>query len=405
MNLKSSGILLKLFCMTVSFAFFTFPQSKSASLIQADLVRIIYNNYQIIETKNIDTSSDGTIKTEITILYHNFNVPITISKNGNILEHAGVSLFRTKYSPIYSSEINNFIEREFLFFLLEDKDKIKAESKQNKVGLYKNNVSMLQSGEILYSGLLPILLNYKTFKFNSYIKGSDSSFYKVELGDTDNNTLLLIFPARVDLITGHDKVELEEQLHNMITGRFRLKPAEHSLTDIKKNIIPVPGTSIFTESGNSYYDFRSSVFYSDSLKTPVNSPVYLMETLDNLFHSLFPTDKIKIKVNQNKYAKPDYSSTLKLDSLIMVLSAENEIYTQYDNNSKDSILVTLIFLNKFLNYQHLLFFYFPIGKYFSGAEFILEAQLYGFIRTDNIGNLYGAFKEKKDKYKVKIEKK
>ena len=71
-----------------------------------------------------------------------------------------------------------------------------------------------------------------------------------------------------------------------------------------------------------------------------------------------------------------------------------DTYIGFERTGEGRLMGTLVFRNQTMDYNHLMILY-DIGRLVTAQQRTLEADLYTFIRSDNVHTLYGSYLDRK----------
>lgn len=370
----------------LSFLLFAATVSASAQIKFAS-----YNLQKMFEKLPSDCRSDLIERQECNCLVRGVEYNIACKIDKGQISKLGLRVFNDSIINNHNHTVCSFIEGELLKFILDDSKTRETRRKEDQVFLFYSN--LLQESAILRSTdpIMRVTADTKGIVIN--LKNNK---YKIEITNTNGESLLMEFPAVNSLITGMDKKELEEDLFKSL-----MIEKETFVNDFNNHFgenLYTNGDLLVSEGETFLIDGFSSRKYfiriNDSLKL-VFDPKYSVESFSNLFltgESNNQAASIKIKIKG--YDNEDKSLTMLLDKFLANFENQHEFYFGIEDSLANNLRGSLIIFNPALNYIHLCDIKTDSGTLFANHPFITVA-LYSFIPTHNIKNLFG--KEGDDK--------
>lgn len=201
----------------------------------------------------------------------------------------------------------------------------------------------------------------------------------------------LLFPKQYDLLLGYDKYELTQRLITNLSIRQ---------TDFRNAPVKWKESSLQKIRGNVFYD-RGDVFMIPQMK----SGTYLMKkgtAWSYLFNAYFPEESVLnlfSHAHQMNFLLPfslavkGYNSSAAksiglADFVSLMISEGCRPYVGIETMDSKQITGTVIYLNRDLMYEHLLYFQLPLEVFHKKDNVRIKAVLYPYIPLNNLENLY-----------------
>ncbi|MBQ8673276.1 MAG: hypothetical protein IJ511_04385 [Bacteroides sp.] len=308
--------------------------------------------------------------------------------------HIGFRLFPQQIIEQNPSPVYNFVERYLLeLALLKEDARILQALREDKVRLKIG--STLPSSNIC-SRLLSILPRVKSCP--SFIITTDNQYYTASWSEGGSNLLYLRFPIQYELLWGMNKKEVESRFHQDLlyfqeAHRQDADTASEEedaywadyLTALNDSCYLLEGECYGVESMNSnrYYKKRA-----DGRFTLLYDARYPEESVRNLFLS-GQGKRVKVSVCQRLYGrkKQEFDTTLaQLMAFFKALGCTAYIGIESMEGYRATGGLTL--LNPAAGYCHLLYFDMDLRTLIRPGDFTVKAELYGYVPTHNINNLF-----------------
>ncbi len=303
---------------------------------------------------------------------------------------------------IESPEIHSFVERKVLELLLSES------VEEVKLALCRSRCELLYNGDDYVVGSpwnlqkgIDLFRNFDKVSFNNDL----SKFYfKIEKG---GETLELIFPLNIQVVSDKNKMELELEFRDVLCYDYDIDIYSHQQPERRKSKLG----DLYTTSNN--YLFLDAVNdvtyyqYEDSQYTPVFSPKYEVESFTNMFHFANKhTRNVNLNITHLLYGNKINEYDVSLERLLAYCKAHKlNVYVGIEEKSNDMIKSCILIQDESLKYLHILYVRSKIselfGGYISGVDNKCEmlVDLYTYVPTDNIGNIFDD-----DNYKKRYNK-
>ncbi len=365
----------------------SYSQYQMVSLYLGELYKQI-NKYPF--DNNTPTLRKGNIIIA-NIIIENQSFPIIIEKNQDTIQHIGLAVFSRRDS-LPQTAITRFLERKTLEYLLTDSDKLPRLMNSDGVGFLLNSHTLGSMVFPHFSQALALLLNFKSYSVIFQEKKFVLSFESAK-----NDTLIITFPARVDLITGMDKKEMEHKL----AGRLQTLNTNYLYSKIDKTQKKKLKGTLYVREGTTYFDiFNSNIYLTqkDESFSYVFEPHYPKESIENLFQLVLPAcDSIKMDISYHIYDRIQKLNNVPLDAFNFEMMKRHNIGVYAEYSAKDTIDITVLYISREYDYTHLLYATIPVKKIFGKGSKSLNVDFYSYIRQDNVKNLFPAEKTGKRK--------
>lgn len=381
---------------------------------ESDQVAYLYGHYDLGKATPLDTMHVPGASTSSIILYAApQGIPGLLAakvKDGKHVQHVGLHLFSGEESAAFEV-VGQFIER----FLLQ----VYARALSPKMSL-----SLLQSQQIAIqingytlgdsdgvSNDVRVLTEYLmkerscTLDWRAY-----TYFFTCETDDYD--LIELQIPAHAELVLGLDKKELQEALDKKLEQRVgpgqlsalcTTVPASSSLDPHRKGILRTQGRILYPGIRSEIYFQKESRGHSFELLRDQSD---WLEYLNNMILCP-PSDlSVQVRIEHKMYGLESTSWEMTLGGLLRYFDANSfQPFVGFEQNEDRRITGTAVFKHKSLNYNHLLVIH-NLDHVLSTRDEIpvLDADLYTFIRSDNIGSLFGDYVDREgEKISVSID--
>jgi len=314
-------------------------------------------------------------------------IKLTSVKHDNVITHLGLSIFNSKSINNSFPELNQFIERTFLDYLLTNSfEKVLQTTKESSIEMYYNQ---MKYGSPLFKDI-HILEDYFEGKTDYSVK-HDSLLYFVKFTNANGEVFQINFPANNTLLTGMDKAELSDYLYNALTHAkdsvVKEWPAYNNSLIKDKDIFIRKGSSIFP-------GISSDVFYLkyEEKYVPLFDKQYLKESFSNFF-LCYPVNekRLRIHIEYKMYGNISKSIEIGVANLLNLFSKDYELYFGIEDSASNKLRGTLVIYNRKLNYIHILDIQTDEQTLFGGKSSI-SGKLFSFIPMDNIKSFFGKYK-------------
>src|SRR5574344_1257552 len=297
--------------------------------------------YSSITLKNIginlinrgcDITRSGTHK-ERGILYE-----VRRDANG-IITHIGKPILNRSITNISPSPIYDFIERYVLEMNLIAPVDRELQLKDDKVSLNMHSISFVDT-----TCMMSLTTNEKAIK--------------VEWNKNKKNISTMVFPKQYELIMGMNKIESENAFKdNLVNSNIPQNvPQQMDTTTIFKTENP----NVFVQH-NGYYlikDMKSDNYYLKDMLgelTPLYNGNFPAETLSNLFNSIVSGD-YTLHIEQNLYGYKKKTFNVSLNKFTSYCTQTGCCqYIGIESIKEKNIKAVIVYVNKYLNYNHLLY--------------------------------------------------
>lgn len=374
---------------------------------ESEQVAYLYKHYDIATSTPVDTLRGTGSDTSLTLLYPApSEVPGVLAvqiEGRKHIRNVGLHLFSAEELVAFDP-VSRFLERYMLTVYAQG-----VSPEMNLSLLTSQRMSIQINGYTLGTlddvtndvrVVLPYLLNDRTcgLDWRSYT-------YVFSCETVEGDHLNIRVPARAELLLGQDKNELQQTMGYDVARYSSAAissaacvsvPATSSLVTHRKGILRTEGRSL-------YPGIRSEIYFQQGgWKNETNlfrDPSEWLEYLNNLFLCP-PLDlPVRVHVEHKVYGVDDATFEVPLNQLLSFFEAEGfDSYVGFERNREGDIIGTAVFKHQTFDYNHLLVIH-DLDRLLSSkrATSVLDADLYTFIRNDNVQFLYGEYVDRKGK--------
>ncbi len=320
----------------------------------------------------------------VNIIVENQSIPVCIEKKIDKIHHIGLAVFTDKFR-LNQTVIIKFIERKILEYLLTNEDKLPQLMNSEGVTFILNSQPFGSMAFNRFNRILPVLYNFKNYNIML-----DGKKYVVLFHTADNDSLIIQFSARMDIISGKDKKELEWEL----VGKLLSLGEDFQYSNLDTVNVKKQKGSLYVREGKVFFNlFLSHVYFIRKKKTfsYVFNSQYPKQSLANLFLLVLPAgDSIRMEIAYHVYGKVQRLFNVNLNAFNFEMMKTHDVSIYSEESASDSIDVNVLYISKKYDYMHLLYATFPVKKIFSKGFKGLDVHFYSYIRQDNIKNLFPA---------------
>lgn len=312
-----------------------------------------------------------SIHTEM--LHEGYNYPVaqgktlTVHVSNNIVDHIGIRLFSEEIRALDKSPVFDFLERYFL--QLNHPPVVKTASNMLRDDQFKFIKGNLHTVDLLQP------TDGFTYQFDRY--------RYVATWSRGGQTLLAVsFPVEYELMSGENKIEAENLLMDDVLGT-PIQEENDIITEIRNE------TYISSDFSNRLY-FREGELLLSS-KHPAESAANMMLTPNT------PGD-YQLHLTQRMYGfrKTDFLVPLR-QWLSFCLQHGCKLYFAVENiSAQGEIEAVVLAVNTAENYNHVLTVNIP-SSLIAQHKGTIEAQLYPYVPTHNVMNLFSNAYKKSNK--------
>ena len=330
-----------------------------------------------------------------------------------------------------------FLERQFLHYHTKDVAARIASMRIDQVRVTHNGVPYGDLGFTRFDAVTGVIRGRTSFGMTMQTS-DDLPTYRFTCLDTDGNRLTVTFPARYDLMTGLDKVELEEALAETLRTLPSSAEAPSAWPKRDGNALTPYADALYQTTSKEFFPgLRSTVFFTQRGPAlfPVRDALYPLESLNNLFARPVATDSVTLDVTYRRYGFQQESVRVDLASLMHHFSRDYEIYVGFEGLTDgghdasilaakdapmpemvnravdhseagaaagaaampDTVRALLIFAHRDFAHLHLMTIDWPRVWLLENKPRLAQAILYAYIRRDNINTLFAPYEERHDK--------
>lgn len=298
--------------------------------------------------------------------------------------HIGFRLFARDLMEHSPSPVYRFAERYLLqLYMTKSQEELDTKLKEEKVQLryYAQQGSArekLQQTLAVLQREIPFIIT------------TDNSHYTLLWRQEGKSYFMMRFPIQYELLWGMNKIECENKLQQHIQD---LKPQAAETAEL-----PDEGTLEKQENGclrsaGEWYEIEevnSNTYYqrTDKELKPVLGPAYPLESAHNLF-TILQGGNLQVVVTQKRYGGQKTTFELPLSQLLTFCKAEGcETYVGIEEMDKKQVTGCLVWINRSMGYNHVGFFTLPLKALTSGSHDTLTLELFAYVPTHNLQNMY-----------------
>lgn len=320
--------------------------------------------------------------------------------NNNRLTQLGIRLFPEQLKQALEPEISDFLERILLELTLEEnRGKLKEKLAEYKIDLSLNQVPL--------GGLIFSKLSYGIKEINdesAFTLTRDTLNYYASWNNKGLSTFAMKIPSNYELILGKDKKELDDELaqnlklfscsRNLNEGKIDVSALEKG-----KEFSTLKGEYLFLKELNSNTYFTSTDTDTTRWLYDKNYP---KESFSNFFYHGDPhSNSIQARILHRQYGKETDQFTIPLNELICYFRKDFQTYIGFEKTENPDLTVVVLFYNKNCNYLNMLWIKAKSADIFSDNS-IINAELFSYIPSHNIKNLFGEYRQTGKLHPVKL---
>ncbi|MBR1400597.1 MAG: hypothetical protein IJ562_03285 [Prevotella sp.] len=288
---------------------------------------------------------------------------LTVHVKENEVNHIGLSLFSDDMRRLDGSPVFDFLERYFLQLKFPPVTKSASHMLRDDQFKFLNGslktVDTLQPSDVF-------IYNY------------DHYLYTATWSRSGKTILAVSFPVEYQLMSGENKIEAENHLFvDIMSTTANEETAEYMVTHHEHYISE---------------DFSNRIYFKGGQL--LNSISHPAETAANMMLSPFVQGKYQLHVSQLAYGfrKAVFNVPLKQWIWFCKNSGCRLFFGIEDIDEKSNVKAVVIAVNNAENYNHVLTVSIP-AETIEQRSGTIEAQLYSFIPTHNVMNLFSSFRK------------
>ena len=384
-----------------------------AVTFQSEQVAYLYAHYGIERLTPIDTLFAGDEHASLRLLYPApSGVPgalvVQVGRDHHV-QHVGLHLFTREESAAFNP-ISGFLERYLLTVYAQG-----ASPEMNLSLLVSKQILIQINGYALgsfdeVSNDVRVVLPYLSGERSCSLSWSTYT-YTLACETQEGDQLSIQVPAWAELILGQDKQELQAAMGAQMQQQMQLRVQQHPLAGEEEaacSVMPAFTSLVShrrgmlrTEGRTLYPGIRSDRYYQHvGWKKElhlVRDPSDWLEYLNNLF--LCPPAELaaQLEIDHKVYGATSDPFDMPLNQLMAFFEREAfESYVGFERDEQGGIVGTAVFKHPAFNYNHLLVIHGLDRLLLSEQEgLVLEAELYTFIRSDNVRFLFGDYVDRR----------
>lgn len=337
--------------------------------------------YQMLPAAIKTAIDNKTLAPSTTYLLNNgfgsleYKIKVRVNKYGQC-DHLGLQVFDSGGTENHFNAALEFIEREFLVYLLSGQNKkIINRMNLNKVKLSRNGIKFNSQAAIS-----SFIICNTTTPFS--LKSNSKMFYAI--WRIDSVTMLTMeFPNDYIVISGKRKDELEKELERELKNHDHYPDSSFQKAAI---IFDSTFLSFFRVAGNHYAGlpgFSSDYFiYSRDSLTPVFDSLNCKESTSNLLLNIIPTNKI-FQIRQKLYANKTEDFSIYLNDFYNFFHVDYQFFLGWQSDDVNELKASIIIQSTYYAYIHLLIIETDKKSLFSDT-IPIRGTFYAFIPTNNL---------------------
>lgn len=223
---------------------------------------------------------------------------------------------------------------------------------------------------------------------------TDNNYYSVSVYEAGEPQFSIRFPIRYELLWGMNKKEAENSFYTNL-AHYQSVPARSNepLPPDKTEELVAEADNCFVLPGDSYIigAMNNDCFYrrtAGGIYLPVCDTLRAEASVRNLF--LLPCgEKVTASVKQRLYNRRMLEFDVPLHKLMAFCRAAGcRPYVGIETVTDEEVTGTVILMNPAYGYCHQLYFRVPTGILANLTAYKLQLELYAYVPTHNIGNLF-----------------
>ena len=319
------------------------------------------------------------------------NIVVLTQDSLGQIDHIGFHIFPDYIVSENPSPVYQFVERYLLeLYLYPELPTPEQRLKEDKVILRFPG----HEGEPLRQAIANHLPRFDSQ--TSLIVLTDNNRYSVSIYEAGKPLLSIRFPIRYELLWGMNKKEAEANFYP--TLMFYRSPKPSSAVPLPQTelsrLVSAGADSCFVLPGEFYQieSVNNDLFYRlqpDGRYFPLIDNRWPEASIRNLFLLPDLAPKITASVTQRLYSRRTQTFDIPLHSLLsFCLSTGCQPYVGIETADANYVTGTVVLLNPAFGYCHQLYFRAPTGILSSPSQHKLELELYAYVPTHNIKNLF-----------------
>jgi hypothetical protein len=296
----------------------------------------------------------------------------------------GLKVFDDSIHKNFNKALRDFIEQEFLRFILDDNKVRELRRDEDQVYLFYGN--SFQENILLN---IPDHIQNVISDIDRISINQDSLKYNVLIKNTLGEKLEMEFPVINTLISGMDKKELDESIYFELSKEIKTKPNHKEFLEGSFN----SKDDLLVGEGEHFLikDFSSCRYYvrENGVIKLVYDKKYVTESLSNLFLAGESVNyPISIDLKIKGYGNNEKFILITVDKFLSHFDDQFKLYFGIEDTCNDHLRGTLILYNSSLNYLHLIDIKTDVGALFENPG-TMTGTFFPYIPTHNIKDLFG----------------
>lgn len=292
-------------------------------------------------------------------------------------------LFDTIFKAEYPSVVYDFLER----YLYETDSLVRA-GEPIMQRLLDDKVAFLHGDPQVARSITP------TTPFS--ITETDDKYYQVVWTDSTGGPILaLAFPMQYELLLGSPKVQLEQQMQQLLATCDTQFTSHSSYPDS----LMLDSSNVWMTMPTSHYYIKSlntaKYYYrgNDSVMIPIFDTTDRWHSVSNLFQGVIDSvDDYLLYVEQNVYGFKQLHYSVRLSQWLSYCQAMKlEVYFAIEEERQDGFKALLIAHSRELGFNHMLSLIIP-DDFVVKRNSVIKATMNAYIPTQNVKDLYQQYK-------------
>lgn len=312
-----------------------------------------------------------------------------VQEADHLVTHIGFDFFNRDEVALLDP-IGHFLEKQLLDYYTLDVSERIASMQADRVTLELNGVIYGRLGFTDFEIVDQVIQNRTTLQLSS-----DVFRYHFTCADSVGNELAVTIPARLDLIAGKDKKELDDALERALRALASSgsDSVGYEAPDLSRLRL-YADTLYLYQSGVLHPGLHADLFYErrDTALVLLRDEHYPLESLNNLL--LRPTrhDSVTLQIVHVGYGWEKKEYAVDLGRLIRYFMEKHDLYLGFEDIALDTARVTLVFTHRRYRHLHLMTMDWPAATFPPRMPRVVSARLYSHIRRDNARALFSMHK-------------
>ena len=224
---------------------------------------------------------------------------------------------------------------------------------------------------------------------------TDNHRYSLSIYENQRLQLSMRFPIRYELLWGMNKIEAENKFYEELL-RYRMEEESSipALSEYEQSVLKMDGKGCAVLLGDSYLisSVNSNRFYRLDARgeyVAVYDRKHAAESVSNLFQLPDLVPEVTVSVKQRLYKRRTLEFEVSLQKLLAFCRKTGcQTFVGIETCREDSVTGTAILLNPSYGYFHQIYFQVGTGVLDTPERVKMKLELYAFVPTHNIENLF-----------------